>query len=460
MKPYNIETIPKGGRIHFVGIGGISMSSLALLSLEAGYSVSGSDRSESALTKSLSEKGIEVTIGHFPENVHGAVALVYTAAVSSDSPELCEAERLGIPTVTRSDFLGGLMRDYKIRIGVSGTHGKTTTTSMLAHIFIKAELDPTVANGAVTKELGGALRIGSKEHFIYEACEYKESFRSFLPTVAVVTNIELDHTDYYSSLEEIKKAFAASVGRASLVVANFDDENVVDALKDTGKRLVGFSIKDRAVDYFADDIQYENGKGSFTLTVGGKAVTRVVLPVIGEFNICNALAAIAAADLAGVSPETSARALEDFEPAKRRFEIKYRDEKITVADDYAHHPSEIAATLSGASKSGAKRVIAIFQPHTYSRTKDLFFDFAKALSAADRVLLADIYAARETDTLGVSSALLAKEIENAIYCESFDKILTLLDRTVEEGDLVITMGAGDIYKVGEAFAKKLLEKKK
>lgn len=448
------EALIKAKRLHFVGIGGVSISSLALLAINRGYTVSGSDRSRSPLTEKCERAGIKVIYGHYRENVADCDVLVYTAAVNMSNPELAEADRLGIPLVSRADFLGFIMTEYENRIGISGTHGKTTTTSMLSHILLDAGKDPTVANGAVTEELGGTLGIGGKELFVYESCEYKDSFLSFFPTVAIITNIELDHTDYYPSLEAIIRSFKESVKSADTVIVNYDDENALTAVSDFGGRKITVSLSDANATYYTKNLRYEDGRGVYTLCSGNDEICEIRLSVIGAFNVYNSLCASAAALLFGVAPKELSASLRTFRPAKRRFEIKREQGGVMIADDYAHHPSEIAATLKGVRGIGRKRVICIFQPHTYTRTKDLFDDFASALSLADITVLADIYAARETDTLGVSSELLAAKIKNGKYFSSFEEITEYVISEMKCGDLVLTMGAGDVFKVGELIMKK------
>lgn len=450
------QTLKKAKKLHFVGIGGISMSTLAILSRRAGYTVSGSDRAEGALVDRCRDEGCTIHLGHHAENVHGADVVIYTAAICDDSPELVEAKRLGIPAVSRAEFLGEIMKAYRIRIGISGTHGKTSTTSMIAHILIAAGLDPTVANGAVTPELGGAYRIGNREHFVYEACEYKASFHSFCPTIAVITNVELDHTDFYPSLDHVIAAFADSIKKADTVIVNGDDENALAAVRAFKGEVLTFSLKDPNASLYADALTYQDGKASYTAIYQGKALGRVTLPVIGAFNAANSLAALSAALCAGAEPDEALAALGTFRAANRRFEVKYKANGITVVDDYAHHPSEIAATLISAKRLSAKRIITVFQPHTYSRTHDLFDAFVKSLSLSDKVLLADIYAARESDTLGVSSALLAQAIgEKASAPGGFEALVQALISDLAEGDLILTMGAGDVYRVGDELIKRI-----
>lgn len=444
-------------KIHFTGIGGISMSTIAVLALRRGFDVTGSDRNRSEICESLEKQGVKISYCHDAHNADLCDALVYTAAVDETNPEVARAVERGILLVSRAAFLGYLMSDYERRIGVSGTHGKTTTTALLSHILIEAKKDPTVANGAVLPEIGGAYRIGGEELFVYESCEYKDSFLCFDPTLAIITNIELDHTDYFPSLSAIIDSFSKAVAGASAVVANIDNENVLRALDSYKGRVVGISLGNPAADYYSRDLRYEHGCGRYTLCHKGEKLCDISLPVIGSFNVYNSLCAAAAAHMCGVSPETIATASATFVGAKRRFECRARIEGISVYDDYAHHPSEISATLEGASRLGYNRIFCVFQPHTYSRTHDLLEDFEKAFSQADTVIFADIYAARETDTLGVSSKLLASDT-GSLYFPSFEEIASYLSNEVSCGDLVITMGAGDVYKVGSILIDKLREK--
>lgn len=437
------------------------MSTLAALALERGCQVTGSDRSRNINVERLIEKGVTVYDGHYPENVEGCDAVVYTAALDSSNPELVRARELGIPLVSRGSYLGFLMSGYEKRIGVSGTHGKTTTTSMISHVFLKAGLDPTVANGAILPEIGGAYRAGSKERFVYEACEYKDSFLSFCPTDAVITNIELDHTDYFVSLEHIISSFSKAVSRADRVFVNMDNPNTLRALEGYGGRVIRVSTLDESADFFAKDVTYRHGRGSYTLTKQGRELCRIELPVIGEFNVYNSLCASAVAFEFGVAPEVIADAMSDFAGASRRFEKKAEIGGVMIYDDYAHHPSECEPTLSAALDMNFSNLYCVFQPHTYSRTHDLLSDFerifGKALEKGVKVIFAPIYAARETNTMGVSSKLLADDI-GALSFESFDEITDYLAQNVRAGDLVLTMGAGDVYKIGSSLIKRLADK--
>ena len=451
------NTLDNCKKLHFTGIGGISMSTIAVLAKFRGFEVTGSDRSYSETAASLEKQGIKITIGHFAESADDCDALIYTAAVDETNPELARAIERNIPLVSRAAFLGYLMRDYGNRIGVSGTHGKTTTTALISHILIEAGLDPTVANGAVLPEIGGAYRIGSKNYFVYESCEYKDSFLSFDPSLAVITNIELDHTDYFPSIEAIIDSFSTSIADASMVVANIDNSNVLEALKGYGGRVIGVSLGNSRADYYACDLRYEYGCGRYTFCHRGEKLCEISLPVIGSFNVYNSLCAAAVAHICGISPEVISSAAATFVGAKRRFECRARIQGIAVYDDYAHHPSEISATLDGASRLGYKKIYCVFQPHTYSRTHDLLDDFRRAFSMADTVIFADIYAARETDTMGVSSKLLADDI-GQLYFPSFEEIAKYLAENATSGDLVITMGAGDVYKIGNILVDLLKEK--
>ena len=446
MKPQTKEILDSARSLHFAGIGGISMSTIALLALKKGYTVTGSDRSESDAVKKLIATGIPVTIGHLPKSVEGKDAVIYTAALVMDNHELARSKELGIPLISRGEFLGYLMCDYNTRIGVSGTHGKTTTTSMIAHLFESAGYDPTVANGAILPKIGSAYRAGGQDYFVYEACEYKDSFLSFEPSIAVITNLELDHTDYFDSLEAIIASFQKAIEPSHAVVANIDSENVIKALVGYEGWVISISLTDENADFSPRDLRYEHGTGVYTLCRKGIPLCEIRLPVIGEFNVYNSLCASAVAITCGIEPTDIAAAFPSFSGAARRFERKGVAKGIAVYDDYAHHPDEIKATLEAATRLGYERIFCVFQPHTYSRTHDLLPQFEAAFGAADQVIFADIYAARETDTKGVSSALLAKDT-GGLYLPSFEAIADYLAETAKAGDLILTMGAGDVYKV-------------
>ena len=443
--------------IHFIGIGGISMSGLAEVLLSKGFKVSGSDNKESELTIALSKEGAKIFYGQRAENITDDVDIVvYTAAIRTDNPEYAEVIRRGIPTLTRAELLGQLMRNYDIPIAVSGTHGKTTTTSMISMILMEAELDPTISVGGILKEIGGNIRIGESEYFVTEACEYTNSFLSFFPKVGIILNIEADHLDFFKDLDDIYasfRKFAELLPEDGTLIINKD---IKDYEKITGGlkcSVITFSLNDTQADYYAEEISYnELGAAKFKACSNGES-KGYELSVPGDHNIANALAAIALSESLGIGYEAVETGLAKFRGTDRRFQKKGKLGEITIVDDYAHHPTEISATLRAARKYPANRVVCVFQPHTYSRTKAFFEEFADALCLADLVVLADIYAAREKDTLGVSSEDLMELIRDkgteCYYFPSFDEIENFLLQNCIHGDLLITMGAGDIVKVGE-----------
>ncbi len=444
-------------RIHFIGIGGISMSGLAEVLLQKGFRVSGSDSRASELTRMLEEKGARLYYGQRASNIGDDVDLVvYTAAIHDDNPEMQEAIRRDLPRMTRAELLGQLMRNYEVPIAISGTHGKTTTTSMITMILMEAKMDPTVSVGGMLKEIGGNIRIGQSGFFVTEACEYTNSFLSFYPKIGLILNIEEDHLDFFKDLDDIYRSFAqfaALLPEDGTLIINADIQDHERITASLACKVVTFSLKKTDADYHAEDVSYdENGAAHFTaVTPNGKHPYALRVP--GEHNIANALSAIALSEVLAIPAEAIERGLSSFGGTDRRFQLKGKLDGITIVDDYAHHPTEIRATLTAAKKYPAERVVCVFQPHTYSRTKAFFHDFAKALSLADVVVLADIYAARETDNLGVSSADLMEEIRKGgtecYYFPSFDEIENFLLQKCMHGDLLITMGAGDIVKVGE-----------
>ena len=440
--------------IFFIGIGGISMSSLAHISHEQGYRVGGSDRTESALTRMLESEGVSISYCHNENNVHGYDLVVYTVAISEDNPEYKEAQRLGIPTVSRADYLGYIMKRYKNRIGISGAHGKSTCTSMLAHTFISAGADPTVVSGAVLDEMGGAYRVGGEESFIFEACEYMDNFLSFYPSIAVILNVEYDHSDYFADINQTYRSFAsfASLTKdadGGICVYNADDEKAVRSVSDSGAVLVSFGIKETA-DYKAVNIEYSEGHAHFDIEKHGECMVHIDLTVTGEHNIYNALAAFAVCDICGLDHKKAAEGIGTFGGCKRRMEHKGTVCGADLYEDYAHHPTELKATIRSARDFSHKRVLAVFQPHTYSRTAELYDDFVSALSESDEVVMADIYSARETNTYGVSSEQMALDIgEKARYIDSFGGICEYVRKSADENTVVLIMGAGDIYKVSD-----------
>ncbi len=447
--------------IHFIGIGGISMSGLAEILLKEGFSVSGSDSKESALTKQLIEKGAHIIYGQKASNITDDIdCVVYTAAISRDNAELIEAVARKIPMLTRAELLGQLMKNYDTPIAVSGTHGKTTTTSMISHILLEGDLDPTISVGGILKAIGGNIRVGNSGTFITEACEYTNSFLHFFPKISVILNIEEDHLDFFKDLEDIRHSFhqfAALLPPDGTLVINGDIKDHTEIYDGLSCHIVTYGSSS-TLDYSAANICYdEKGCVSFDLLKHGEMTEHIVLSVTGDHNVSNALSAIAVAELLHIPMDTIKKGLFSFSGTDRRFEYKGMLNGITIVDDYAHHPTEITATLKAAQHYPHNSLWCVFQPHTYTRTKAFFYEFADALSHADHLVLADIYAARETDTLGISSANLAKEVKksgtDAHYFSSFKEIEAFLKAHCVPGDLLITMGAGDVVTVGEELLK-------
>ncbi len=447
-----------GQHIHFIGIGGISMSTLAAIAKTRGNTVTGSDRTPTALTERLTkELGIPVFCPQRAGNAQGADLVVYTAAIAKENPELSDALERGIPCISRSKYLGQIMKDYPVRIGVSGTHGKSSTTAMLASVFMQAHADPTVACGAEIPEFGGAYRLGGGEHFIYEACEYKDSFLDFCPSVALMLNMELDHVDYYRSIEQMEESYVKSVKEAGAAIVNWDDRHVRNAVsKLRGVWVVKTAVNRSDADYTAVNIDMKKGFASFDVMNESRRLCRVTLRVPGAHHVRNALCAAAAAHVCGLSERDISEGLNAYTGIARRFEYKGEYKGAKIFDDYAHHPTEIAATLETARElvGSAGRVLCVFQPHTYSRTAELFDGFVEALAKADKLFLAPIYAAREKNTYGVTSEDLAERIPGAQYVENFEEIARALEEELREGDILLTMGAGIAYRTGEILLGK------
>ena len=459
---YQID-FEKPERVHFIGIGGISMSGLAEILLDHHFPVSGSDSHRSELTEHLECLGAKVYYGQKAENITDDIrVVVYTAAIHPDNPEFAAARMRNIPMLTRAEFLGQVMKHYRNSIAVSGTHGKTTTTSMITEIFLAAQNDPTVSLGGMLDSIGGNIRVGGPDYFVMEACEYTNSFLSFFPTLAVILNVEPDHLDFFKDLADIRHSF-------SLFAKNVAEDGTIvicGEIRDYEKIVEGLSAKvityghDRKFDYAAENIEYDEfGRPSYDLLVKGEKAGRITLGTTGEHNVLNSLAAIAVAQRYGLPMDITAEALKKFSGTHRRFEKKGVLNGVTIIDDYAHHPQEIEATLRAALHYPHKKVWCIFQPHTYSRTQAFLDDFAKALSLADSVILADIYAARETNTFGVSSGDIAARLKimgkEAWFIPTFVEIEEFVKEHCVPGDLLITMGAGDIVKVGEELLRNM-----
>ncbi|MCR5590788.1 MAG: UDP-N-acetylmuramate--L-alanine ligase [Lachnospiraceae bacterium] len=455
---YNID-FSNPVKVHFIGIGGISMSGLAEILMSEGFPVSGSDRAASELTEKLESQGAVIHYGQRAENITDDIGLaVYTAAIKEDNPEFARAKELGIPMMTRAELLGVIMKNYDKSIAVSGTHGKTTTTSMITSVLLAAKKDPTVSVGGMLHLIGGNIRIGGYDVFVTEACEYTNSFLSFFPTAEVILNIDADHLDFFKDIDDIRNSFArfaALLPKDGFLVINADIEDHEKITEGAGCDIITFS-KDGPADYTAGSVSYdEKGCAAFSVMKAGEAVASIALGVPGGHNISNALAAYAVCDRLGIEPADISTGLSSYKGTDRRFQYKGKIGEVTIIDDYAHHPTEIAATLEAASNYPHKKLWVVFQPHTYSRTKALFDDFAKALAAADDVILADIYAAREKDNLGISSSDLCEAIKSngtsAQYFGSFDEIENFVLQNCSPGDLLITMGAGDIVKIADSL---------
>lgn len=437
--------------VHFIGIGGISMSGIARVLLANGVKVSGSDTSSSKIIDKLKQNGATVYPSHSAENISNQDLVVHTAAVKSDNPEIQEAIKKGIEVIDRAEMMGRLMKDYKNAVSVAGTHGKTTATSMMSYIMIKAMLEPTVMVGGELDILGGNYKIGKKDYFITETCEYCRSFLKFFPTIGIILNVEADHLDYYKDLDDIKDAFssfARLVPEDGALVVCADDKNAMDCVKNVFAPVYTYGINNG--EFTASHISYDSfGYPSFEVLRNGEKILDLKLNVTGIHNVSNAVGCTAAACAMGIDYKYIKEGLEAFSGTKRRFEKKGVLNGALVIDDYAHHPTEIAATLNAIKNIKHNKLWTVFQPHTYTRTYTLYEDFKNVLKMADNVILADIYAAREKDTGLVSSKQLADDIENATYMESFEKIEKFLKENVSEGDIVLTMGAGNVVEIGE-----------
>ncbi len=453
-KPIEDFLIP-GKRVHLIGIGGVSMYALGEVLRDKGIFISGSDIQDSDAVRKLRQKGTNVVIGHFSQNIEGADCIIRTAAARDDNVEVQAARLSGIPVFERAEVWGAIMKAYKNALCIAGTHGKTTTTSMSTQIAITANLDPTVMIGGMFPLIGAGHRVGQGDLIIMEACEYCDSFLNFSPTVATITNIEADHLDYFSGLEEIVASFnkySALTPEDGTVVYNMDDQAAVTAITGINRRLMAFGIDNG--DVHTENLEFDGALAGFDIIFEGKKITNVKLKVPGKYNVYNALAAAASMVALGADYEAIGLALSEFTGSGRRYEYKGELNGAVVYDDYAHHPSEITAVLSAAKAQSKSRVICVFQPHTYTRTNALLADFARELSAADIVILPDIYAARENNTVGISSKNLADLIPGAKYIQSFTEIADYLSEIVESDDIVLTVGAGDVYLIGDLITKK------
>ena len=436
-----------------IGIGGISMSALADILLYFGFNVSGSDVNNSPLIEKLKSKGIDISLCQSGENIKNPDLVCYTAAISKDNPELLRAKELNIPTLERAELLGLIMKKYKYPLAIAGTHGKTTTTSMLSLILLQANLDPTILVGGELKQIDGNIKIGKEDYLVFEACEYVESFLNFHPFLSIITNIEEDHLDYFVDLSHIItsfKKFSSLNSPDGLIIVCSDDKNVNSLVQNIDRNFKKYAIFDKCANFLAKNIEnLPNGGCKYDILYDNEYFTTITLTVSGTHNVYNSLGAAAAAASLGISASDIQKGLESFEGTKRRYERIGEKNGFFVVDDYAHHPTEIKSTLETAKNLTKGTVWCIFQPHTYTRTKAFLNDFATSLSLSDRVILTDIYAARELDDGTIHSKDLAKLIPDSIYIKSFEEIAGYINENAKKGDTVITMGAGDVYKIGK-----------
>ncbi len=449
--------------IHFIGIGGISMSGFAELLHSYGFTISGSDMQPSKITNHLQSLGIHIVYGQHEANITKDIDLVvYTAAISQDNPEFIASKKSGIPMMDRAEMVGQVMKNYKNAINISGTHGKTTTTSMLSHIFLNAKLDPTISIGGILDAINGNIRVGKSDNFITEACEYTNSFLKFYPTAGIILNIEADHLDFFKDLEDIRNSFhefAKRIPNDGLLVLNSDILNYTEFTNDLQCNIVNYGINSFQFDYNAQNVQYDSlGRACYDLYNKDQFIDKIQLSVVGEHNVSNSLAAIALSLELHISIEHIKEGLFQFTGTERRFQKKGEFNGVTVIDDYAHHPTEIEATLKSAHNYPHKDLWVVFQPHTYSRTRAFLDDFAGALSHADKVILTDIYAAREKDPGDISSRDIVTRLEKlgteVYYFPTFEEIEEFVRNKCTNGDMLITMGAGNVVLIGDSLISK------
>lgn len=438
-----------GKHVHLIGIGGVSMRPLGLVLQGMGMHVSGSDMNASVSTDELIANGIHVAIGHSEKNIEGADCIIRTAAAHNDNPEIAGARSKGIPVFERAEAWGVIMQAYENAVCVSGTHGKTTTTSMITHILMEANADPTVMIGGYLPLLHAGHRVGRGDTIVLESCEYCDSFLNFFPTLAVILNIEADHLDYFKDLYDIEKSFRSFAELSTKgIIANGDDPHVVETLR--GIDYVSFGINESNRVHGANIC---SDWRHLDVICDGEFYCHLDLNVLGKHNAINALGAAAAAWMLGIPGESVSKGLESFSGADRRMQYKGEINGAKLYDDYAHHPDEIAATISAVRTMEHKRIVVAFQPHTYTRTKALFDDFVRELKKADYLVLADIYAARERNTVGISSKDIADMVPGSVYCGSLPDVTAHLRQIAQEGDIILTVGAGDIFRAGEALLK-------
>ncbi len=450
------EAIKKAKRIHFIGIGGSGMCPLAEILHSQGHYLTGSDNNESDTLKRIRALGIPVVMGQKAENIEGADMVVYTAALLPDNPELVAAKDSGIPTFERSKLFGYFTRNYDNCVGVCGTHGKTTVTSMLTHILIDNDFDPSAVIGGKLPLTGTNGRVGNSDILVCEACEYKDTFLDLTPDISVILNVDRDHMEYFKTLENLESSFRKFADMSTkAVIYNGDDKNTIDSIaRVNGKAMISFGKND-CCDYIAKNVDYHNGAfPCYDVYSKGELLGRVELSVPGDHNVLNSLAAISTAMYLGASFEQCQKSIATFKGAGRRFEFLGQFNGADIVDDYAHHPAELEVTLSAAKKMDYKRVWAVFQPFTFSRTKMHLNAFAEALSIADKVVLTEIMGSREINTYGITTQDLADEIPDSVWFDTFPKVADYLKENIGEGDLVLTLGCGDVYKIAKIILNK------
>ena len=453
----DLSDLKKYNHIHLIGIGGISMSAIAETLHNWNYTVTGSDLTQSEITNSLNNHGIKTTIGHDLENAKIADLIIYSAAISEQDPEILIAKENNIPLIGRGEFVGYLTKLYKETICVSGTHGKTTTTSMLSVCFINANLDPSIEVGAILNDIGGNYRVGNSDYFILESCEYKGNFLKFHPHTEIILNIDNDHLDYYKTFDNIVKTFkdfALLLAPDGLLVTNADDKNCLELKNIIKSKFISYGIENQTADFIAKNIKFdENGFSLFDVYKHNEFYAQISLSVAGKHNILNSLACICVCDFYGISSEIITKSLKQFTGAERRLEFKGTlPQNVNIFDDYAHHPTEITATANAIKNKIYNKSWVVFQPHTYSRTKNHLEDFSRAISNFDNIIILDIYAAREKNTFNISSNDLVNKInsngKNAIYIPDFKEVVSYLKNNVKENDIIITLGAGTVTQIG------------
>lgn len=450
-----MSTLKPGSHVHMIGIGGISMSALAHMLMDFGYRISGSDAKATKLTDDLAAAGAVIHIGQCAENIKQPDLVCYTAAISEDNPELVKARSLDVPVIERAELLGALMKLYEYPIAIAGTHGKTTTTSMMSLILLAANADPTILVGGELSQIGGNFRLGGKKYLPFEACEYVESFLHFHPFLSIITNVEEDHLDYFKDINHIISSFrkfASLTSSHGCIIVCSDDKNICEVVQNIQKNVVSYGLKDPNADYTAKDIRINHkGCAAFTVYKKGMPLVEIQLSVAGEHNILNALAVTAAAEFLELPMEAVQQGLLEFGGTKRRFEKVGVYNGCDIMDDYAHHPTEIRATLTAAKSMGYQRIWTVFQPHTYSRTKHLLKEFSEVLPLSDKVMIADVYPAREVYDGTIHACDLAAKIPGSVYMSDMYAIARYLKANLEPGDLLITMGAGDVNKIAYAL---------